>query len=284
MTSPLPEALLTPILLRALEEDLGHGGDLSTLATVDPDARATASLNPRASGTAAGVAMAAQVFRLVDPRVAVVHAIGDGETFDPSTPLLTVEGPARALLTAERTALNLLSHLTGIASLTADYVRRVEGTAARIAATRKTLPGLRLLQKHAVRMGGGMTHRMSLSDAVMIKDNHIAASGGIADAIARARKVAGHTVKIEVEVDRMDQLEEALGAAPDIILLDNMPPDILRQAVALNGGRCVLEASGGVGLDTIRTIAETGVDVISVGALTHSAPSLDIGMELSPLR
>ncbi|GGY43666.1 carboxylating nicotinate-nucleotide diphosphorylase [Parvularcula lutaonensis] len=278
--NPIPDELLKPLILRSLEEDLAQGGDLTTLATIDPKTEAMATLNARSEGCAAGVGVAVLVFRMVDPTLEVTARATDGDPFAAGATLLEARGSAASLLTAERTALNILSHMCGIAALTADYVGRVQGTKARIAATRKTLPGLRLVQKHAVRCGGGMTHRMSLTDAVMIKDNHIAAAGSIAQAIAKARAFAGHTVKIEVEVDTLDQLATALEAKPDIILLDNMTADTLREAVTITKGRCVLEASGGVNLDTVRTIAATGVDVISVGALTHSATALDIGMEL----
>lgn len=279
MNEPVPESLITPLVLRALEEDLAQGGDLTTIATIPPEARGRADLVARTGGRSAGVGIASLAFRIVDPSAEVTVHTPDGEEIAPGTVLATVSGPARALLTAERTALNLLSHLCGVATLTAQYVQQAEGTGARIAGTRKTLPGLRLLQKHAIRCGGGLTHRMSLSDAVMIKDNHIAAAGSIAGAIAAARGYAGHTVKTEVEVDSLEQLGDALAARPDIVLLDNMTTDMLREAVRMTAGRAVLEASGGVSLKTVRAIAKTGVDVISAGALTHSAPALDIGMD-----
>jgi nicotinate-nucleotide pyrophosphorylase (carboxylating) len=278
--SHLPLKIIEPLILRALEEDLGQGGDLSSLSTIGADAVGEAKLNLRQPGIVAGVEAAALAFSLVDPGIAVDQHLMDGEQGEAGTAILTARGRIVSLLTAERTALNLLTHLSGIATLTAAFVAETEGTNAKIAATRKTLPGLRLLQKHAVRMGGGMTHRMSLSDAVMIKDNHVAASSSIAGAVDKARAYAGHTVKIELEVDTIEQLEEALSAAPDIILLDNMTTDELRRAVEMTKGRVVLEASGGVNLETVGSIAETGVDVISVGALTHSAPALDIGMDL----
>ena len=281
MTFPRPDELIKPLLLRALEEDLGQGGDLTTLATIGADVTATAQLNARETGVVAGIDVAALAFRLVDPSVSVTLHVKDGDEISAGSALLTAEGSARSLLTAERTALNMLSHLCGFASLTARYVAEVTGTPASIAGTRKTLPGLRVVQKHAIRCGGAMTHRMSLSDAVMIKDNHVAAAGGIAEAIGQARSFAGHTVKVEVEVDTLDQLKVALPAKPDIVLLDNMTTDQLREAVALNQSQAVLEASGGVNLETVRSIAETGVDIISVGALTHSVQALDIGMELN---
>lgn len=281
MIAALPDILVEPLIRRALDEDLGQGGDLSTTATVDQARFGEATLNARQAGTAAGLSAAMLAFRLVDPQLELKPHTEDGARFEAGATLLTARGSAASLLTAERTALNALAHLCGVATLTASYAAAVAGTGARIAATRKTLPGLRLLQKHAVRCGGGMTHRMSLSDAVMIKDNHIIAAGSLGEAVRRARTFAGHTVKVEVEVDTLAQLEEALAAAPDIILLDNMDTDTLRKAVSITAGKTVLEASGGVTLDTVRPIAETGVDVISVGALTHSATALDIGMELS---
>lgn len=281
MTLPVPAELLKPLILRALEEDVSQGGDLTTLATVPDDRIATATLNTREAGTLAGVDVAALIFTMISDKTSVVTDKQDGSTIAAGDTLLTAKGPARALLTAERTALNILSHMTGIATATARLVSLMEGTCAHLAATRKTLPGLRLLQKHAVRCGGGMTHRMSLSDAVMIKDNHIVAAGGISAAITKARAYAGHTVKIEVEVDTLAQLEEILPLKPDIVLLDNMTTDDLKRAVDLTRGQAVLEASGGVTESTIRAIAETGVDIISVGALTHSVMAVDIGMELS---
>ncbi|MEO1657107.1 MAG: carboxylating nicotinate-nucleotide diphosphorylase [Pseudomonadota bacterium] len=281
MTLPVPADLLKPLILRALEEDVSQGGDLTTLATVPADRLATAQLNTRQHGTLAGIDVAALVFTTVSDQISVQTQAADGEAIAPGGTLLTATGPAQALLTAERTALNILSHMTGIASATAALVQLIDGTGAHLAATRKTLPGLRLLQKHAVRCGGGMTHRMSLSDAVMIKDNHIIAAGGITEAMTKARHYAGHTVKIEVEVDTISQLEDILPLRPDIVLLDNMTTDDLSRAVALAKGQTVLEASGGVTASTIRAIAETGVDIISVGALTHSVTAIDIGMELS---
>ncbi|MEM1379070.1 MAG: carboxylating nicotinate-nucleotide diphosphorylase [Pseudomonadota bacterium] len=281
MKSPLPDSLLTPPLLNALAEDIGQGGDLTSLSTIDPHKDGIATLNARENGIVAGISAARLTFSLVDPACNVTCHVQDGDPIEPGTTLLTATGPAQGLLTAERTALNILSHLSGVATLTSAYVGKVHGTKARIAGTRKTLPGLRVLQKHAIRAGGGMTHRMSLSDAVMIKDNHIVAAGSIEAAITNARAFAGHTVKIEVEVDTLAQLDEALRAKPDIVLLDNMSTDDLSEAVRRASGQTILEASGGVTLDSVQAIAATGVDIISVGALTHSARSIDIGMELS---
>lgn len=282
LSFPLPEALTTAFITRALEEDLGAAGDLTSLATVPADRQAVARLNARKEGMAAGIEIAARVFRTVDPSLTIEVTKADGAALAPGDTLMTVNGTARSLLTAERVALNLLGHLSGIASATAQYVRAIEGTGAAIACTRKTLPGLRALQKFAIRCGGGMNHRFGLNDAVMIKDNHIVAAGGIAPALKAAKTQVGHMVKIEIEVDTLDQLREVLAnGGADIVLLDNMAPGTLREAVALNAGRVVLEASGNVTLETVRAIAETGVDIISSGWLTHSAPTLDIGMELS---
>ncbi|MEM6913456.1 MAG: carboxylating nicotinate-nucleotide diphosphorylase [Pseudomonadota bacterium] len=281
MTLPIPAELLKPLLRRALDEDVGQGGDLTSLATVPAGRIATAELNSREAGTLAGIDIAGLVFTMVSEEITVSGHAKDGAAITPGTTLLTATGPAQALLTAERTALNILSHMTGIASATALLAQLIDGTNAHLAATRKTLPGLRLLQKYAVRCGGGMTHRMSLSDAVMIKDNHIIAAGGITSAVNKARAYAGHTVKIEVEVDTINQLEELLPLRPDIVLLDNMSTEDLTRAVALAKGKALLEASGGVTADTIQEIAATGVDIISVGGLTHSVAAVDIGMELS---
>jgi nicotinate-nucleotide pyrophosphorylase (carboxylating) len=278
---PLPPAVTAPMIAAALAEDLGTAGDLTTLTTIPADARAEGLIGSRADGCAAGVDLAARVFAAVDTSLEVEVLKGDGARIEAGDILMRVRGPARGLLTAERVALNYLGHLSGIASLTRRFVDAVDGTGARIACTRKTLPGLRAVQKFAVRCGGGHNHRFGLHDAVMVKDNHIVAAGGIAPAVAAARAGIGHTVTIEVEVDTIAQLDEALAAGADIILLDNMDTTTLRAAVQRADGRAVLEASGNVRLETVRAIAETGVDVISSGALTHSAPNLDIGMELT---
>ncbi|HKQ11762.1 MAG TPA: carboxylating nicotinate-nucleotide diphosphorylase, partial [Rhizomicrobium sp.] len=251
--------------------------------TVPEEARVSARLVARRGGHIAGLICAEAAFRLVDASVTFEVALPDGSNVAAGAVLATVSGPARGILTAERVALNFLGPLSGTATMTAALVKAVEGTKARIACTRKTLPGLRALQKYAVRCGGGFNHRFGLDDAAMIKDNHIQAAGGIAPAIARLRAGLGHMVKIEVEVDRLEQLEEALALGVDTILLDNMPLETLRRAVALassiSGGKAVLEASGNVTLETVRAIAETGVDYISSGAITHSAPNLDIGLD-----
>ncbi|MEM9233285.1 MAG: carboxylating nicotinate-nucleotide diphosphorylase [Pseudomonadota bacterium] len=281
LTFPLPDTLTASLIARSLAEDLGDAGDISSIATVPAGRQATAELNSRTFGVASGVEMARRVFRAVDPDIRIETVKGDGFALLPGDKILTASGSARSLLTAERVALNIVGHMSGIASTTAQFVEAVEGTGAAITCTRKTLPGLRALQKFAVRCGGGMNHRFGLHDAVMIKDNHIVAAGSISRALLAARTYAGHTVRVEIEVDTLDQLKEVLEVGADIILLDNMTPATLQEAVALTRGRAVLEASGNVRLETVREIAETGVDVISSGWITHSAPTLDIGMELS---
>ena len=271
--------LIEPQIRAALEEDLGRAGDITSDLTIPADKQAAAKLVARKPGRIAGLICAEAAFRLVDASMAFEVALPDGSDAAAASVLATVSGPARSLLTAERVALNFLGPLSGTATLTAALVKAVEGTKARIVCTRKTLPGLRTLQKYAVRCGGGFNHRFGLDDAAMIKDNHVQAAGGIAPAVARLRAGLGHMVKIEVEVDRLEQLEEALAHGVDTILLDNMSLDDMRRAVALAKGKAVLEASGNVTLQTVRAIAETGVDTISSGAITHSAPNLDIGLD-----
>ncbi|WOI52788.1 carboxylating nicotinate-nucleotide diphosphorylase [Parvularcula sp. LCG005] len=278
---PLPYASIRPLIETALAEDLGDAGDITTLATIADDVTATAHINARKAGTVSGVAVAEMVFHHVDASLAVAITKRDGERLAPGDTIMTVIGNARSLLTAERPALNLLGHMSGIATATRHLVDLVEGTEAKIACTRKTLPGLRALQKFAVKCGGGMNHRFGLHDAVMIKDNHIVAAGGIGPALRAAKTSVGHTVKIEIEVDTIAQLEQVLAEGADIILLDNMGPEMLRTAVALAQGQAILEASGNVRAETVRAIAETGVDIISSGSLTHSAPNLDIGLDLT---
>ena len=278
-TRPPPSLLIEPQIRAALEEDLGRAGDITSDLTIPADKQVTAKLVARKPGRIAGLICAEAAFRLVDASMAFEVALPDGSDAAAGSVLATVSGPARGILTAERVALNFLGPLSGTATLTAALVKAVEGTKARIVCTRKTLPGLRTLQKYAVRCGGGFNHRFGLDDAAMIKDNHIQAAGGIAPAVARLRAGLGHMVKIEVEVDRLEQLEEALANGVDTILLDNMPLDDMRRAVALAKGKAVLEASGNVTLETVRAIAETGVDYISSGALTHSAPNLDVGLD-----
>ncbi|WP_448207124.1 carboxylating nicotinate-nucleotide diphosphorylase [Azospirillum sp. sgz302134] len=269
-----------PIVRAALAEDLGRAGDITTDSIIPADAMATARLAARKDGRVAGLEVALAAFRTLDPDVAIAIGHGDGSDVPPGGTIATVTGRARALLTAERTALNIMGRLSGIATATRALVRAVEGTRARIVCTRKTTPGLRVLEKHAVRLGGGFNHRFGLDDAVLIKDNHIAVAGGIRPAVERVRAAIGHMVKVEVEVDTLAQLEELLTLPVDVVLLDNMDPETLRRAVAMVDGRMVTEASGNVTLATARAIAESGVDMISVGWLTHSAPNLDIGLDM----
>ncbi|HEX5776537.1 MAG TPA: carboxylating nicotinate-nucleotide diphosphorylase, partial [Caulobacteraceae bacterium] len=259
--------------------DLGRAGDVTSLATIDADARFAAVFAARKDGRIAGLDCARLAVKALDPAATFEVVTPDGSDAAPGAVLARVEGNARALLSAERVALNLLQRLSGVATLTRAYVRAVEGTGATITDTRKTTPGLRALEKYAVRCGGGVNHRFGLDDAILIKDNHIAACGSVAEAVSRARAFAGHLMKVEVEVDGLDQLAEAIAGGPDVIMLDNFSLEDLRTAVHMVAGRAVLEASGGVTLETVRAIAETGVNVISVGALTHSAPALDIGLD-----
>jgi nicotinate-nucleotide pyrophosphorylase (carboxylating) len=270
----------TDVVRRALAEDLGAAGDVTTLATVPPDATASGRLVARQPGVVAGLGVAALVFELVsDGRLRFAPTTGDGDRVHPADVLATVSGPLAAMLTAERTALNLLGHLSGIATLTRRWVDAVEGTGARIRDTRKTMPGLRALEKYAVVCGGGVNHRMSLSDAALVKDNHVVAAGGVVPAFERVR-AAYPGLPIEIEVDTLEQAREVLDGGADLVLLDNMNLADLRAAVDYAAGRARLEASGGLALDTARAVAETGVDYLAVGALTHSAPVLDIGLDM----
>ncbi|MER8670116.1 carboxylating nicotinate-nucleotide diphosphorylase [Mesorhizobium sp. M1156] len=277
--SPLPTVMLEPLVRAALLEDLGRAGDLTTEAIVPKEHQAGTVLAARQSGVVAGLDLAMLAFRLIDPDTEISVERADGCNVMDGEVIASVVGPARAILTAERTALNFLCHLSGIATATASIVAAVRGYGAKIVCTRKTTPGLRAVEKYAVRAGGGSNHRFGLDDAILIKDNHIAIAGGVRPALERARRRAGHLVKIEVEVDTLAQLEEVLGFAPDAVLLDNMSLADLRRAVAIVGGRAITEASGGIASDTARAIAATGVDLISVGRLTHSAPILDIGLD-----
>lgn len=298
MTEPL-RPLLLPLMVEdqvraALLEDLGRAGDITTNATIGPEKRARAGLNSREDGVVAGMDLARAAFRLVDPSVVFEAMVVDGDRVRPGQALIRVEGPARSILSAERVALNFLMHLSGVATYTARFAAEIAHTHARVTCTRKTLPGLRAVEKYAVRLGGGSNHRFGLDDAILIKDNHIAVAGGVAKAISSARAYAGHLVKIEVEVDTLEQMREALVARPDAILLDNMGPDLLRAAVEINRvhhgldeadyaaavGRTMLEASGNVNLQTIRAIAEAGVDYISTSKVTMAAPTLDIGLDV----
>jgi nicotinate-nucleotide pyrophosphorylase (carboxylating) len=265
----------------ALAEDLGRAGDITSQACIGADARMAAIFVARANGIVAGLDCVSLAVRLLDPGAGVELRATEGAAVAAGAPLAWVECDARALLAAERTALNLLCHLSGIATLTAAFVAEVSGTRARILDTRKTTPGLRALEKYAVRCGGGSNHRFGLDDEVLIKDNHVAACGGVGQEVRRARASVGHMVKVEVEIDRLDQLEPALAERPDIVMLDNFAVDDMAAAVRQTAGRALLEASGGVSLATVRKMAETAVDLISVGALTHSAPILDIGLDVA---
>jgi len=276
---PLPAIFdLMDFIRRTLGEDLGQGGDVTSKATIAEDARFTAEMNARQEIIVAGLEIAAGFFRAIDGNVRIEQLIEDGARAHVGTVLMRLEGNARAMLAAERSALNTLQHLSGIATLTRTYVDAIAGTGATLLDTRKTIPGLRSLEKYAARMGGAQNHRMRLDDGVLIKDNHVAVCGGVAEAVRRA-KSANTGLQVQVEVDRIDQIEPALAAGADRLLLDNMDPAELREAVRLVGGRVPLEASGGVTLETIRFIAETGVDYISVGRITQSAPAVDIGLD-----
>jgi nicotinate-nucleotide pyrophosphorylase (carboxylating) len=275
----LPEGFDSPeFVRRILAEDLGTGGDVTSKATIAADARFTAQMNCRQAIVVAGLDLATAFFRAVDPDVQIEQLAKDGERAEHGTTLMRLVGNAQAMLTAERSALNTLQHLSGIATLTRQYVDAIAGTGAVLLDTRKTIPGLRVLEKYAARMAGAQNHRMRLDDGVLIKDNHVAACGGVAEAVRRA-KAANTGLQVQVEVDRIDQIEPALAAGADRLLLDNMDPAMLREAVAVVGDRVPLEASGGVTLETIRFLADTGVDFISVGRITQSAPAVDIGLD-----
>ena len=261
-----------------LAEDIGHG-DITTLTMIDANAQGSFAMNARQPLSLAGIEVAAACFRRYDPTLAVELTAKDGDRVQPKTTLLKVKGKARSLLTVERTALNIVQHLSGIATETARWMDAIMGTKAKLIDTRKTTPGLRALQKHAVVCGGGANHRLGLDSGVMIKDNHIAVCGSISKAIARARAAAPVLIKIEVECDRLDQLREAVAAGADVIMLDNMPLDMMREAVAFVAGRIPLEASGGVKFETVRAIAETGVDYISSSKMIQAAPAVDIGLD-----
>lgn len=275
----LPGFMIEDAVRRALEEDLGAAGDITTAACIPADAMSRAVIASRRPGVIAGVDLALAAFRLVDPDIEVRVDKGDRARVAAKDVVMRIDGPSRGILTAERVALNFLGRLSGVATQTALYVDAAAGTRAKIVCTRKTTPLLRAFEKYAVRCGGGANHRFGLYDAVMIKDNHIAAAGGIAEAMKAAKAAVGHMTAIEIEVDTLEGMEEALEHGARIILLDNMSLDDLRLAAALNKGRAVLEASGGVSLDGVKAIADTGVDVISSGAITHSAPCLDLGLD-----
>jgi nicotinate-nucleotide pyrophosphorylase (carboxylating) len=281
-----PEAFLSPleieaVVVRALGEDLGRAGDITSTATIPEDLAARASVVARQSGVISGLPLVAATFQKLDPQVEMSATARDGASVDARTPLMEIAGSARAILAGERVALNLLGRLSGIATATHEFVRRVAGTRTRICCTRKTTPGLRALEKYAVRCGGGSNHRFGLDDAILIKDNHIAVAGGIRPVLERAKAAAGHLVKIEIEVDTLDQLAEVLqiGLA-DAVLLDNMDAATMRKAVQMVAGRFPLEASGSITLDSIAGIARTGVDYASSGWITHSAPNLDVALDI----
>lgn len=281
--SPLPHHLVRAAVTRALEEDLGLSGDITSQACLPADARARVVMAARKAGVVSGVQLAIEAFRQMDETISVSVLKQDGERIAPKDVILTIEGNARAVLSGERVALNFMGRMSGIATLTAAYVDAVRHTQARILDTRKTTPGLRAFEKYAVLCGGGVNHRFGLFDAILIKDNHVGVAGGVRPALQRAKRFAGSTVKIEIEVDRLDQLDEVLAEGADIVLLDNMDTATLRDAVKRARGRIVTEASGGVTLESVRAIAETGVDYISSGALTHSAPVLDLGLDIAIL-
>jgi len=276
----LPDLLVAEAVRAALREDLGRAGDITTAATIPADARATAHLVARQPGIIAGLSVAASAFHEIDPSIVFSPLASDSDAVQSGTIVAEVEGPAGAILSAERVALNFLCHLSGVASATRALVDRVKHTRARVCDTRKTTPGLRALEKYAVRCGGGTNHRFGLDDAILIKDNHIAVAGGVMAAIRSARAAAGHLVKVEVEIDNLDQLVEAMVEVPDAVLLDNMTLAEMREAVRLVAGRAITEASGNVTLETIAAIAETGVDLISSGWITHSAPILDLALDV----
>ena len=277
---PLPPLLYEPLVEAALREDLGRSGDITTDAVVPAGAAAIAHLVARGEGRVAGLQVACRAFTLLDPRVLVEFRAAEGDDVAAGAVLAVVSGPARAILSAERVALNLLGRLCGIATQTRRVVALVAGTGARVADTRKTTPGLRALEKYAVRVGGGHNHRFGLDDAVLIKDNHVAVAGGVGEAVRRAQAAVGHLVKVEVEVTSLAQAAEALDAGAEVILLDNMTPAQMREAVALLAGRALTEASGGITPDNAAEIAATGVDVLSLGWLTHSVPALDVALDV----
>jgi nicotinate-nucleotide pyrophosphorylase (carboxylating) len=276
---PPPRPIVEEAVRRAFAEDLGRAGDITTAATVDAASRSTARIVARRAGTLAGVAIAREAFLQLDPSLEFVADAADGDAVARGATIARLGGSSRSLLTAERTALNILGHLSGIATATRSLVDAVAGTKATIVCTRKTTPGLRALEKYAVRCGGGGNHRFGLDDAVLIKDNHLVAAGGVAPAVRRARAHVGHLVKVECEVKSLAELDEALAERVDAVLLDNMNPELLRQAVERVAGRVLTEASGGITLETVRAVAESGVDLISVGWITHSAPCLDVALD-----
>ena len=280
----LPQLMIEEQVRAALIEDLGRAGDITSNATIGPERQATAEMNSREAGVISGLPLAEAAFRLINPAIRFEALVADGARVQPGTMIARISGPARGLLSAERVALNYLMHLSGVATHTARFADAIAHTSAKVTCTRKTIPGLRAVEKYAVRCGGGSSHRYGLDDAILIKDNHIAVAGGIAEALRAAKAFAGHLVKVEIEVDTLQQFETVLAEGADVCLLDNMGPDMLSQAVAMNrsaGGRITLEASGNVNLDTIKAIAETGVDHISTSKITMAAPTLDIGLDMA---
>jgi len=286
MSLSCPDAFVSPLAIdeavtRALAEDLGRAGDVTSIATIPEGTRGSAVMKAREAGVVAALAVAEAVFRKLDPSVEITGHLRDGAAVQAKTVLMSISGDARALLSAERTALNFVGHLSGIASAAAEFVRLVAHTRARVCCTRKTTPGLRALQKYAVRCGGGFNHRFGLDDAILIKDNHIAVAGGIRAVLERAKAAAGHLVKIEIEVDTLEQLKTVLDVGlADAVLLDNMSPATMKQAVAMVAGRLTIEASGGITHASAAAIAESGVDYLSSGAITHSSPNLDVGLDI----
>ncbi|PHR20068.1 MAG: nicotinate-nucleotide diphosphorylase (carboxylating) [Hoeflea sp.] len=280
----LPQLMIEEQVRAALLEDLGRAGDITSNATIGPERQATAEMNSREAGVISGLPLAEAAFRLIDPAIRFEALVADGARVQLGTMIARISGPARGLLSAERVALNYLMHLSGVATHTARFADVIAHTSAKVTCTRKTIPGLRAVEKYAVRCGGGSSHRYGLDDAILIKDNHIAVAGGIAEALRAAKAFAGHLVKVEIEVDTLEQFQVVLDEGADVCLLDNMRPDMLSQAVAMNrsaGGRITLEASGNVNLDTIKAIAETGVDYISTSKITMAAPTLDIGLDMA---
>lgn len=277
---PLADVMLEPLVRQTLQEDLGRAGDLTSNLIIPAESRASLRMVAREAGVLAGIDLARLAFSLMDARIGFTPLSRDGTRLQPGDVLATVEGPARAILSAERTALNFLGHLSGVATATARIADAIRPYGTRVTCTRKTLPGLRMVQKYAVRVGGGSNHRYGLDDAILIKDNHVAVAGGVKAAVQRARQAAGHMVSIELEVDTLDQLKEGLDAGANIILLDNMSPETLREAVSIVDGRAVTEASGRVTPEAAAAIAQSGVDYIAVGAITHSVAVLDIGLDI----
>ncbi len=280
------DAFISPLeieaaVTRSLTEDLGRAGDITSIATVPEDTRGRALVVARKAGVISGLPLVAEAFRRLSPQIEIEPHGRDGAAVKAGTRLMTIAGDARAILGAERCGLNFLGHLSGIATATAEFAKRIAHTKARVICTRKTTPGLRALEKYAVRCGGGTNHRFGLDDAILIKDNHIAVAGGIRAVLTGAKRAAGHLVKIEIEVDSLEQLQEVLDVGlADVVLIDNFAPDAMRRAVAMVAGRLIVEASGGITLDTAAAIAETGIDFLSSGALTHSVQNLDVGLDI----